>query len=183
MDGHGLNLNLHLHPMGTDHQDHTGAYDQGQIDRHGLNLNLHLHPMGTDHQDNTGAYDPRLLTDWNQEKMGALNPYPVGTYHQGQTDFHHQSEIDSCHPSYMNSPYATNIDDLTGVSQFLKPLKTRGKQLLRRDRLHDVPHTARTDRTVCQNPDVQEQPFLDTFRLNKKKSSRNPHTQREHPEK
>ena len=200
MDEHGLNLNLHLHPMGTDHQDHTGAYGQGEMDRHDLNLNLHLHPMGTYHQDNTGAHDSRLLTTWNQQKMGALNPNPMGTHSQGQTGTydpsyvgtygqgqmysHHQSEIDSHEPSYMSPQYATDIDVLTRNFLSSKPIKTRGNQPPRPGRVHDGSRTARLDRSAYLNFDDYEQRLpLDTSRLDRKKSSKIPRTRSEHPEK
>ena len=154
---HGLNLDLHLHPMGTDHQDHTGAYGQGQMGEHGLNLDLHLHPMGTDHQDHTGTHD------------------------QVQIDPYHRSEIDSYQSSYMNPPDATNIDDLITSFQFCKPIRTRGNQSPRAGPFHDGSYTARADRSGYQNPDVQEQmPFLDTSKLNTKKLSRKPRRPREH---
>ena len=180
-------------PMCSYHQDDTAACDPSllaawnQEQMGALNPN----PIGTYHQDNTGAYDSSFLAAWNQEQMGALNPIHVLTHHQGQTgtyntslkgthghgqmDPHHQSEIDNHQPSYMYPQCATNIDDLTGIFQLPKPIKTRSNQSPRADRFHDGSHTARTDRSVYKNRDFQEpRPILDTSRIKRKKLFINP---------
>ena len=176
------------------------AYGKGQRDRHDLNINLHLRPIGTYHQDHMGAYHPSLVGPWNQDSMGPYYTNPMGTYHQGQTgthdrklvgtygqgqmDSHHQSEIDFHQQSYMNPQYTTDIDDITRFFQSSKPIKTKENQSPRRDRVHDGSRTARPDRLLYQNPDFQEpRPILDTYRINRKKPSRNPRTRSERPEK
>ena len=151
--------------MDAYHHDRTGAYNpdlagpwnQGPMGPYNPN------PMGTYQHDNTCDYDPSLLAAWNQEQMGALNPNPVGTYGQGQMDSHYQSQIDSHQPSYLNPQYATNIDDLTGIFQLPKPIKTRSNQSPRAERFHDGSQTTRADHSAYQNPDVRKQwPSLDT---------------------
>ena len=185
--------------MGTYHQDYTDAYAPNLVGPRNQYPMGPYNPnhMGTYHQDHTAAYDPSLLATWNQEQMVALNPKPLGTHHQGQTgtydqslvgtygqgqmDSHHQREIDFNQPSYMNPQYVTNIDNLTGIFQSPKLIKTRANQSPRPDRVYDGSQTARRDRSVYQNPDVQEQrPILDTSRLRRKKPSINPCTRSEH---
>ena len=193
MDRHDLYPVLLLHPMGTYHQDYTGASAHSHVGAYNPN------PMGTYHQDDTAAYDSSLLAAWNQEKIGAVNPIHVGTHHQGQTgtydtrlvgtygqgqmDSHCQSKIDSHYPSYMNPPYATNIDDLTRIFQIPKKIKTRGNQSPPK-RVNDGSRTARPVRSMNKNPDVQgPKPILDTSRLSVKKPSKNPRIRRKHPKK
>ena len=158
------------------------AYVQEQMDKKCLDLNLQS--IGTYHKDHTTTYDPSLMAAWDQEQIDAMYSNPMGTYHHGQIDYHHQSETDLQQRSYMDPPDATNIDDLTDIVQFSKPIRTRANQSPRTDLFHDGSHTARPDCSVYQSPDVQEQTsFLDTSKLNTKKLSRNPRRRREHRDK
>ena len=209
MDRHDPNINPHIHPMGTYHQDDAGAYDPGLLAAWNQEeMGPYIpNPMATYHQDYMGAYADIHVGPWNQDPIGPYNPNPMCSYHQddtaaydssllatwnqeqinygqGQMDSHHQSEIDFHQPSYMNPQSATNIDDLTEIFQSPKLIKTRANQSPRCDRVHDGSRTARRDRSVYQNLDVQEpRPILDTSRINRKKPSRNPRTRSEHPEK
>ena len=186
-------------PTCSYHQDDTAAYDPSLLAawNQGQMCALNPNPMDTYHHDNTGAYDSSFLAAWNQEQMGALNPIHVRTHYQGQTgtydtslvgthghvqmDPRPHSEIEYHQPSYMYPQCATNIDDLTGIFQLPKSIKTRSNQSPRAKRFHDGSHTTRAERSGYQNPDVQEQiPFLDTSKLNTKKLSRKPRRPREH---
>ena len=153
--------------MDTYHQDYTGGYTHSHVGPYNSN------PMGTYHQDD--AADSSLLAAWNQEQMGALNPICVSTHHQGQTGTHDTSLVGTHYQGQMGSHHQSeiNINDLTGISPYLKPLKTRANQSPPSDRVYDGPQTARTDLSVRQNPDiVEKRPIIDTSRLMKKRSSR-----------
>ena len=162
--------------MDTYHQDYTGGYTHSHVGPYNSN------PMGTYHQDD--AADSSLLAAWNQEQMGALNPICVSTHHQGQTGTHDTSLVGTHYQGQMGSHHQSeiNINDLTGVNQFLKPLKTLANQLPPPKLVYDGSQTARTDLSVHENPDIVKQmPIRDTSRLMKKRSSRIPRRRRENP--
>ena len=165
MDTHDPNINPYIHPMGTYHQEHAGAYDPGLLaawNQEAMGSYV-PNPMGTYHQDNTGAYDSSFLAAWNQEQMGALNPIHVHTHHQGQTGTHDTSLVGTHGHGQMDPRHQSEIFQLP------KPIKTRSNQSPPAERFHGGSFTARADRSGYQNPDVQGQrAILDTFRLNRK---------------
>ena len=125
-------------PISTHYEYHTdasdlglmGAYGQGQTDQYDLS--------------HANAWNQDQMAAWNQYQMGAFNLNPIGThrrgqtgahdpnfvstYGQGQIDTYHQSEIDSHKPSYMSPQYTGDVDDLTEMVKFSKPIRTRGNQ-------------------------------------------------------